>query len=202
MERRSVLRRLGALGGLLGTAGCLTGSSTNTSGPTTNTMNKTGECPTLNSNVDRTICDDVSKDSTPRIILSADPTSFTVDTTDQSVETLQFTLSNQSDQPFVIDSRSWAIARVTDGNWNKIESGDPSEQSITVSPGGKHRWSLSLTPHPTQQTKNTSFITANLEDGNYVFAVNGKLKRSRQPLQVECQAQFTLTTINASATEG
>ncbi|MFB6130554.1 MAG: hypothetical protein ABEJ28_07010 [Salinigranum sp.] len=138
---------------------------------------------------------------------------FEVVTGDHTVETLAFTLRNRTSCPLTVDTGAWRIERESGGEWNRVAgaggdsggSGSDGGNGIAIPGGGKHRWSLSLTPHPTPRTDDTTYVWADLPEGTYRFVVTGTLGDER----ISRRAGFTLvkrtaspTTEDASATAG
>lgn len=189
MNRRTFLRDVATVGSVGLIAGCL---GTGGGQQDTTTSPKMPNCPTFGSEVDRVVCADKGSAENQPVYIDPDEQTFTVVTTNQTVETLGLTLHNQSDNPFVVNPGAWVIMRRTESNWSESASGEHTEQSITIGPESTHRWSLSLAPHPTPNTEETTFITANLEEGTYIFAVVGKLQSGDRTRRIECQAQFEL----------
>lgn len=193
MDRRAFLQNAATVGGVGMTGACLsTGYSGNSQQNISTNKSTTANCPSFVSDVDTVICADGGVIEDQPVYLEPDTQTFTIVTTNQTVEALGLTLHNQSDDPFVVGPNAWVIIRWTDDNWTESTSGDRTEQSITVAPGNTHTWSLSLTPHPTPHTEETTFITANLEEGTHIFTVIGELQSRDQTRRIECQAQFGL----------
>ncbi|MCU4719719.1 hypothetical protein [Halapricum hydrolyticum] len=192
MNRRTFLRDVTTVGCLGLISGCLGTGSVGRDQQDTTTSPKIQNCPTFGSDVDRVVCADRGSTKDQPVFIESDEQPFTVVTTNQTVETLGLTLHNQADNQFVINPGAWVIMRRGDSNWSENASGERTEQSITIGPESTHRWSLSLTSHPTPYTEEKTFITANLEDGTYIFAVFGKLIRGDRTRRIECQAQFEL----------
>jgi hypothetical protein len=192
MNRRTFLRDIATVGSVGLIAGCLGTGYAGSDQQDTTTSPKTPNCPTFGSEVDRVVCADRGSAENQPVYIELDEQTFTVVTTNQTVETLGLTLRNQSDDPFVVNPGEWVIMRRTESNWSESASGERTEQPISIGPESTHRWSLSLAPHPTPYTEETTFITANLEEGTYIFAVVGELQSGDRPRRIECQAQFEL----------
>lgn len=193
MNRRALLEELAAIGAIASIGGCLSRKSIGQEQSTNSTQSTEGStCPSFTPDSDRTICADRATTAEQPVYLTADPQPFTISTNDQTVEILKQTVHNQSEHSFVVNQGAWMIMRRTDNDWSKSAAGNHTEQSITVAPGATHTWSLSLISHPSPRTTKNTFITANLEEGTYIFSVIGKLQQSDQPQQIECQSQFNL----------
>lgn len=197
MNRRTLVRDVASVGSIGLIAGCLgTGQMGSEQQETTTSPN----CPTFGSDVDSVVCANGGTPAEQPVYIESDEHPFTVATPTQSVETLGLTLHNQADEPFVLDPGGWVIVRREAGTWSERASGERTDQSITVAPASTHRWSLSLTPHPTPRTEETTFITADLESGTYLFAVVGQLEGSDRPRRIECHTQFELVTETTTRT--
>lgn len=193
MNRRTLLRDAVSVGGIGLIAGCF-GTGHMGSEQQETTTSRT--CPTFWSDVDRVVC---ANGGSP-VYIESDEQPFTVVTSTQTVETLGLTLYNQTDDTFIIDPGGWVIVRRGASTWSERASGERTAQSITIGPGATHRWSLSLTSHPTPRTDETTFITADLEAGTYLFAVVGELQSSDRPRRIECHTQFELVTKTTTRT--
>lgn len=134
---------------------------------------------------------------TERVSFEANTDEFTVATDNNTVETLVFTLQNQTTCSLTLDSEGWHIERESEDGWKQIESGDTSDELITISSGSEHKWSLSLTPHPTPDTDSTTFIVADLPEATYSLVVTGTLDDEKRLSQ---RAEFTLEKQTTSET--
>lgn len=131
------------------------------------------------------------------IAFAAQTDQFVVVTTNNAVETLEFTLENHADCPLTVSTSAWIIERKTNGGWKQVDAGQMDENQRTVSNGDEHKWSLSLSPHPTQKTDSTTFVTADLEEGTYRFVITGTLA---DDTQIKQRAKFVLEKRAASKT--
>lgn len=192
MERRSILKHLAAVGTISGIGGCLSSTSTNLADNPTTTNSSSDECASVWKNTDRTICKEQESNRAPRLSLNPESEIFTVITGDHSVETLGLTLQNHTDQQVIVDPSEWRILRQVDDEWSESARGEGTAESVAISPGKSHEWSLSLTPHPTPRTEETTFITADLHEGTYLFAVLGMIGDGNQTQRIECHTQFEL----------
>lgn len=201
MERRTFVRWFAGVGGLPAVAGCLnvgTGGTVPTNTPAHST--ETPMCPTFSSEVDVTVCADAAGSTSP-VVLEPESKTFTVVPSDRKVETFALTLRNRSERPFATSPGAWTVVRRSGDDWTETATGDETDESIRVEAGGVHVWSLSLTPHPTPRTEQTTFVTADLVEGQYLFAVVGQFEADSGTQRVECHAQFELeeeTTMKTS----
>lgn len=114
---------------------------------------------------------------------------FVVTMDDDTVETLGFTLDNQTKCPISLVPTGWELVRNVDRGWEQVDRGAGESGPITVASGEDHRWSLSIVPHPTPFTESTTFIHADLSPGTYALEVSGSVDGTRIPRR----ARFTLT---------
>lgn len=192
MNRRTFVRRLTGVGAAAGVAGCLGrgyGGTTPANVPT----GQTGPpaCPTFSSGVDVAVCADEAN-STTAVSLEPESRTFAVVANDGRVETLALTLHNRSRRAFATAPGAWTVVRRTGADWTEAATGDGTDESVRIEPGGSHVWSLSLTPHPTPLTERTTFVTTDLDEGTYLFAVVGRFEVDDRKLRVECHARFEL----------
>lgn len=160
MERRSVLAVLGTT--MLPTVGCLEAPARDgASSPCTG-------------------ADDLR--------VAAETDEFVVETDDATVEALGFTLRNRASCSVTVVPSEWRIE--SDGpNGETVARGDGRSTERTLHAGETHQWSLSLTPHPTPYTEETTYIVADLEEGTYEFVVTCSLTPQNQ---VTRSAGFTV----------
>lgn len=112
---------------------------------------------------------------------------FVVTPDDNSVDTHVFTLHNQNSCEVTVIPSNWRIERK--GNGETVTSGEGNSGGRTILAGDTHQWSLSLEPHPTPFTEQTTFIVSDLEQGDYVFIVSYSLGSRGQ---VSHRASFTI----------
>jgi len=121
--------------------------------------------------------------------LTAETDEFVIETGDDTVETLRFTLRNRTSCSVTVDPDAWRIEG-EGANGDPVARGDGEVSERTLDGGETHQWSLSLTPHPTPYTEETTYVVADLEDGAYEFAVTCSLTGANQ---VTRRAGFTVT---------
>ena len=199
MDRRTVLQTIVA--GSAGTiGGCLDTKNTGSDRRTTDvTRSDSADCPSFSTNTDEPILANGTPTAPHPVTLQPTAPQFTVDTTDRTVETFGLTLHNRSDRAFVVSPGAWTIVCRTDDGWSERAAGDRSGQPITVAPSATHTWSLSLTLHPSPLTDETTFVTADLAEGTYVFAIAGRLTGDRTR-RIEPHARFELLKAEATPT--
>lgn len=200
MDRRTFLTQFAEGGSLAGFCGCLSSVSGGRSGTTPSPTDDSTQCQSFWSDTDRTICTRQAESGDVPLSLASETGTFTVVLNDQVVETFSLTLHNHASQLFVIDPRRWRLLRQVGGRWTESATGDGSTESVTIRRGRSHTWSLSLTPHPTPRTQEQTFITADLSEGPYLFAVVGTVGPDAQALQIECHTQFVLVKAQGQPT--
>ena len=107
---------------------------------------------------------------TDGLSIDAEADEFVVDPGDNTVETLLFTLRNRTSCSVTVIPSDWRIKR--DGaNGETVARGDGRSSERTLHTGETHQWSLSLTPHPTPYTEETTYVVADLDERQYEFVV-------------------------------
>lgn len=125
---------------------------------------------------------------TDDLSVEAETDEFVVEPDDDTVETCTFTLRNRASCSVTVDPSDWRIEG--DGaNGEPVARGDASSSERTLDAGEIHQWSLSLTPHPTPYTDETTYVVADLEEGTYEFVVTCSLTGQNQ---VTRRAGFTV----------
>lgn len=169
MKRRTVLATLGA--STVTVAGCLSGGRPGGAGkPCT---------------------------ETGRVSFEGDTDEFIVITDDNTVDSLIFTLQNQTSCSLMVDPEAWQIERNSADSWEQVASGANSDEQITIANGSQHEWSLSLTPHPTPHTDSRTFVVADLSEATYAFVVTGTVDSEER---ITRRAEFTLEKQTQSET--
>jgi len=120
--------------------------------------------------------------------LEAEADEFVVETGDDTVETLGFTLRNRASCSVTVVPSGW---RIEGGGTNgePVARGDGGSGERALDAGETHQWSLSLTPHPTPYTEETTYLVAELEEGTYEFVVTCSLAGQTQ---VTRRAEFAV----------
>ncbi|SDF06977.1 hypothetical protein [Halorientalis regularis] len=219
MKRRTVLTALGTA--TVATAGCLDRSGdgstpTDTDGPgrTDRTGTPPGtatderrtptvlsgrfdgtDCPGFSDSVDRTVCYHAIQDDAAEVWVEPDSEVFAPTTGDNTVETITFTLCNESDEPFGLNPYAWAIKRRTGDGWEHVAPEEYVEPWRTVEDGGTYTWRLSVETHPSPARDDHLTLVEDLESGVYAFAITGSLGGSGKTdgsTWVECVALFSV----------
>lgn len=193
MIRRTFLGQVVIVGSVASIGGCLGERGSEGTQQDTSTTSEPSDCPSFVPNSDTTTCTDGPRVGESAIYLEPESHTFTVITDNRTVETFGLHLHNQSDNPFLVDPGAWFVMHRMGNGWTESATGDDTGAPITIAPGRTHTWSLSLVPHPSPRTDETTFITADLEQGKNVFGVVGETKREDGGgRRVECLAEFEL----------
>jgi len=201
MNRRTVLATLGSAAasaaGCVGLAPTDRGSESThdhaRSGagtPAVDGSEVSGACPSVAADPDRTVCWPPADRIRSRVYLNASVPVFEPDPDDSAVDTLEFVLHDQHpDRSVGVDPDDWRIDRRTAEGWTHVASGSPSGRWRTVDPGERYVWSLSLRPHPTPRTDDTTYLVRALDDGTYALGTVAHLGgRADDALRIECVA--------------
>ena len=139
---------------------------------------------------DRTVCWHARADSA--LFLEPSTEEFRPVENDGTVETITFTLHNDSDEPFELNPYAWAVKRKDDGDWRHVAPDGYVEPLIPVSPGETFEWVLSRQPHPTPEGDRRLYPTVEVDTGRHAFAVDGLLgdPDGTDQERVECVALF------------
>ncbi len=186
LHRRTVLASLGTA---FISAGCLAaadnqgGDSGDT--PRTDTPTDTPEdpysdtprdrfadesCPSF-AETDRTVCARSHGDS--EIYLEPSGQVFRPDAGADIIETLTFTLYNDSDQPFRLNPHAWQVHNRQNGQWSLVAPDAHVDPLSEVPSGESYEWVLSQQPHPTRNTNQRSYVTTDLTPGRHAFTIDG-----------------------------
>jgi len=217
MKRRTVLAALGAT--TAATAGCLdrseTGSTpTDTDGPGTGGGTETppgtandeirtpttpsgrfdgADCPAFSDSVDRTVCYHTLETGSAEVWIEPDREVFEPTTGDDTVETITFTLCNESGEPFGLNPYAWAIKRRTAEGWEHVAPEEWVEPWTAVEDGGTYTWRLSVETHPSPDRDDHQTLVEDLGSGVYAFAITGSLGgETSGSTWVECIALFSV----------
>ncbi|AQL43536.1 hypothetical protein BV210_12890 [Halorientalis sp. IM1011] len=199
MKRRTVLAALGAT--TAATAGCLdrsgngstptdtdrtgTGGGTETPPGTATDERRTpmapsgrfdgADCPSFSDGVDRTVCFHALEPGSAEVWVEPDREVFEPTTGDDTLETITFTLHNQSGGPFGLNPYAWAIERRTTSEWEHVAPDEHVEPWTTVEDDGTYTWELSVETHPSGDWENHRTLVEDLESGVYAFTITGSL---------------------------
>jgi hypothetical protein len=214
MKRRTILTALGTA--TVATAGCLDRSGdgstpTDTDGPGTDrTETPTGtatderrtptapsgrfdgtDCPGFSDSVDRTVCFHTLGGGSAEVWVEPDQELFEPTTGDDTVETITFTLHNESGESFGLNPYAWGMKRRTDGGWEHVAPEEWIDPWTTVADGGTYTWRLSVETHPSPDRDDHQTLVEDLESGVYAFAITGSLGgETGGATWVECVALF------------
>ncbi|SEN06954.1 hypothetical protein SAMN05216388_1001291 [Halorientalis persicus] len=214
MKRRTMLTALGTA--TVATAGCLDRSGdgstpTDTDGPGSTDRTETpagtadesrtptapsgrfdgADCPAFSDSVDRTVCFHALGNGSAEVWIEPDRELFEPTTDDDTVETITFTLCNESGESFGLNPYAWAIKRRTADGWEHVAPEEHVEPWTTVDDGGTYTWRLSVETHPSPDRDDHMTLVEALESGVYAFAIAGSLGgETSGTTWVECVALF------------
>jgi hypothetical protein len=142
---------------------------------------------------------DRSCPDTGAISLTAEAAEFIVITDDDTVETLTVRLRNQTTCAAEVSPTAWIIKRKTNHGWDQVagRGGVGADETRTLNSGDTHKWSLSVTEHPTPHGRTTTYIFVNLAEGNYRFTIPVTLTTGEQ---ITRTAEFKLRKRTTSQT--
>lgn len=148
-------------------------------------------CPPFDTDADRTIC---FRTRSKSIWLSVSHPDWTIDTTENGIETNSFTLHNELGTSLRFDPHNWKLyeqfQKQTNTMWKEISRHNESNHAV-LAPSETYHWSLSLQPHPSPNAEHTDFITADLDTGRYAFVV--RIPNPHEDASIACLAMFSLT---------
>lgn len=217
MKRRAVVASIGAL---IAGAGCVDSSSPDDGTseadgtpvdetPSDTPANRTDEgdsagqsfenidCPSFGDSVDRTVCSHTETDSDVYPTVSQEV--FTPTTDDDSVETIDVVVHNESDESFGFNPYDWAIKRQTESGWEHVAPDEVVEPWYNLSAGDTHTWQLSVESPPEAQDGHMTGITEDLESGTYAFQMTGFLNDADEEsspgngTHIECVGLFSVS---------
>lgn len=171
--------------------------------PTTPTGRFEGEpCPGFSGGVDRTVCYHALGGESTAVWLEPDRELFEPTTGDgeasadaggdaagDGVETITFTLHNESGGSFGLNPHAWRIERRTADGWEHVAPAEHVEPWLTLSDGETYTWRLSVETHPSGNWEHFTTLVENLDAGVYAFAITGHRGREGGE-SVECVALF------------
>ncbi len=188
-NRREVLLALGAG---LATAGCIGGGDRSPGGNETPTIDPTETptdtqtptdtpetpdrladepCPSF-TETDRTVCAH-TRPMDADVWLDVDAQQFQPVSGNDAVETIAFTLHNETGGRFTLNPYAWAVKRREDGEWAHVAPDAHVEPLVEIPDGGTYTWVLSREVHPTPSSERTLYPTVEVENGLHAFAVDG-----------------------------
>lgn len=147
------------------------------------------ECPSF-AETDRTVCAHTAP-LEPDIVLEPSTTRFEPVSGNEAVETITFTLQNDTGEPFACNPYAWALYRLDDGAWTHVAPEEYVEPLVEIPSGTTYEWVLSREPHPTPGAERTLYPTVEIENGVHAFAVDGWLG----PLDAEADERTSLEAI-------
>jgi hypothetical protein len=131
-------------------------------------------CPSFADTVDRTVCAH-TRDGNEPVSLTPSEQVFSPTTGDDTVETLRFTLRNESGRAFGLNPYGWAIKERTADGWSHVAPDAHAEPWVTLDDGETYGWVLSVEQHPSPDADRAVSVTEGLDSGTYAFQITGSL---------------------------
>jgi hypothetical protein len=129
-------------------------------------------CPSF-TGADRTVCAHTRPAGAP-LHLEPSATVLRVDP-DAAVETITFTLHNDTGGPLGLNPHAWAVHRKGADGWTRVAPDVHIEPLVELPHGATFGWVLSPRPHPTPRARRTLYPTADVGNGRHAFAVEGRI---------------------------
>jgi hypothetical protein len=130
-------------------------------------------CPSF-SGADRTVCAHTRPADAP-VYLESSADVLRVDPED-AVETITFTLHNDTGGPVTLNPYAWAVHRKDgDGEWARVAPDVHVQPLVELPDGETYAWILSRRPHPTPEGDRTLYPTVDVGNGRHAFAVVGRV---------------------------
>lgn len=146
-------------------------------------------CPSFSDSADRTVC--AHKDHDADVYPTLSEQVFAPTTGDDSVETLQIQLHNESDSNLGLNPHEWALKRQTDDGWEHVAPEEYIEPWYTVKSGEVYTWLVSVETHPSPSDDRTLSVVEDLDAGTYAFQVTGVLEGDADDgPRIECIGLF------------
>lgn len=119
-----------------------------------------------------------------------------------TVETITFTLRNETKQAFSLNPHAWSLHRFDDDAWTRVAPEEHVDPLYELPRRETYEWVLSREPHPTETGDRRLYPTVDVEAGSYAFAVDGWLGDASTPeserTTYELIARFEVRPIEAS----
>jgi hypothetical protein len=98
-----------------------------------------------------------------------------------TVETISFTLANETKQVFTLNPHAWVLFRHDGVDWTHVAAADHEASLQTVSRRETYERVLSGEPHPTPGGDRRLYPTVDVGAGEYALAVDGRLGDADAP---------------------
>lgn len=136
-----------------------------------------------------------------QVAFTAESDVFRVDRGGDEVESHLYTLANEGDCSITVTPDRWAIEGKQDGEWVVVAEGS-GDGTVTLEPGESHRWSLSLSTHPTPHTDEKTFVFPDGEfpAGTYSFRVLAEPNQGSGGILGRAQFELRYTSETSTAT--
>lgn len=196
------MRRRTVLGAVAGTslAGCLTDAAglaerddveTGSPGARGDSDIPTfGACPSFVDDPDRTVCWSDRGDAD--VYLEPSTRMFAESETYQAIDTVTFTLRNDSDGEVRLNPYDWAVKRRTGDGWVHVSpDGGMPQPLLVLGTGDTHEWRLATTDDLPGNAEERRDVVADLpSEGTYAFRLHGWLGPVDEAAHAEWIARF------------
>jgi hypothetical protein len=194
MQRRQFIATVGAT--MTVSAGCVRSPGSGIATPTDESG--AGEsrfeeipCPSF-ADVDRTVCYHTIGGRSQGIYVEPSTELFEP-APDDTAETLDFVLYNQSENSFGLNPHAWELHKRTDDGWSFLAPEVYIEPWYNVSSGGTYTWHLRMEPHSSSMSEDAIAIVQDLPTGTYAFQTTGIIQSEPDTgTNVECIALFEI----------
>lgn len=161
------------------------------------------DCPSF-AGTDGTVCADAVPPEMG-IIPEASSRRFKPVSGNDAVETITFTLHNETGNPFTLNPHAWSLHRLEQGQWRHVAPDEHLDPLVELPRGAAYEWVLSRESHPTPNAERTLYPTVAVQNGVHAFAVDGWVGDAETPeadrITVEAIALFEVQRVWADPGE-
>ena len=122
-----------------------------------------------------------------------------------AVETITFTLQNETGNPFTLNPHAWRLFRLERGEWRHVAPEEHLDPLVELPERAAFEWVLSRESHPTPTAERTLYPTVAVRNGVHAFAVDGWVGDADTPgaerVTVEAVALFEVQRVWADPPE-
>lgn len=135
-------------------------------------------CPSFVDDPDRTVCSHTTAPGETRVYPTVSRDVFTPTTGDDTVETMEVSVHNESEERFGFNPHSWEIHRRSDGGWTHIAPDEYVEPWYNLKAGETYSWVLGVESGNSPEGERKLSLTQDLDSGTYAFQITGFLQDS------------------------
>ena len=122
-----------------------------------------------------------------------------------AVETITFTLRNETGNPFTLNPYAWRLFRLEEEQWRHVAPAEHLDPLVELPAGAAFEWVLSRESHPTPSADRRLYPTVAVQNGVHAFAVDGWVGDAATPeadrITVETIALFAVQRVWADPVE-